>query len=278
MTQGALAGTVAVITGAARGMGRAMAHGLAAAGAKVTLADLDAGELDGAVAEVNAAAGAGSAIAVAGDVTRDADVAAIVERTVAAFGTVGIVVNNAGLGEDAVRRDFMSRPVRFWEIEPAVWRRIMEVNANAAFLVSRAAAPHMIAQGWGRIVNVTTSLDAMIRGGFAPYGGSKASTEAHTAIMAADLEGTGVTANVLVPGGPVNTRMFPDDPRFPRDKLIQPDAMVRPIRWLASRASDGVTGHRFIAALWGHEDGPAEAAKAPAAWPQLGAQTVWQAH
>jgi 3-oxoacyl-[acyl-carrier protein] reductase len=276
MAEARLAGTVAVVTGAARGMGRAMVQGLAAAGARVTMADLDEAELKRAAADVGAAVGSGAVLAVAGDVTGDADAAAIIERTVGAFGSVGVLVNNAGLGEDAVRRDFMTRPVRFWEIDPPVWRRIMDVNANAAFLMARAAAPHMVAKGWGRIVNVTTSLDAMIRGGFAPYGGSKAATEAHTAIMAADLEGTGVTANVLVPGGPVNTRMFPDDPRFPRASLIQPDAMVRPILWLASRASDGVTSRRFIAALWGSDDAPAEAATAPAGWPQLGAQTLWQ--
>jgi NAD(P)-dependent dehydrogenase (short-subunit alcohol dehydrogenase family) len=118
----------------------------------------------------------------------------------------------------------------------------------------------------------------MIRGGFAPYGGSKAANEAHTAIMAQDLAGTGVTANVLVPGGPTNTRMIPEESGLNRAALLQPEIMIPPLLWLASDASHGVTGRRFIAALWDPKLPPAQAAEkagAPAAWPNLGRQAIY---
>ena len=142
--------------------------------------------------------------------------------------------------------------------------------------MARAAVPGMIAGGGGRIVNVTTSLDTMLAAGMAPYGQSKAALEAGTAIWAKDLAGTGVTANVLVPGGPVDSAFLPPDTQFPRDKLIKPDIMAAPIVWLASPAAD-VTGRRFVARLWDTSLAPDEAARragAPVAWEGYGAQAV----
>ena len=130
----------------------------------------------------------------------------------------------------------------------------------------------------GRIVNITTSLDTMYRFGLGAYGPTKAALEAHTHVMAHDLEGTGVTANVLVPGGPVATRMFPDDAGVPRDKLIRPNVMVDPIVWLSSDDADGVSSRRFVAAAWDASlDRDARIAKAgaPVAWTQLGAQAIY---
>src|SRR3546814_16177817 len=95
---------------------------------------------------------------------------------------------------------------------------------------------------WGRIINVTTSLDNMLRPGMVGYGGSKAALEAHTAIMAGDLSGTGVTANVLVPGGPENTAAVPLEAGFARAQLTQPEDMVTPTLWLFSQEADMVPG------------------------------------
>ena len=105
----------------------------------------------------------------------------------------------------------------------------------------------MLGQHWGRIINLTTSLDTMYRAGIQPYGGSKAANEAHLLAFAQELEGTGVTANVLVPGGAANTRMVSPGQEPNRDKLIAPEVMVAPLVWLCSNASDGITGQRFIA-------------------------------
>ena len=96
--------------------------------------------------------------------------------------------------------------------------------------------------------------------------------------MATELEGTGVTANVLVPGGPVNTNLLPPDSPFDREKLIQPDIMRVPVVWLASDAADGVNGRRFIAYFWDESlpvEERLEKAGAPAAWPQIPSKAVY---
>ena len=154
----------------------------------------------------------------------------------------------------------------------------MDVNFKAPFMLAKAFVPHLLDQGWGRIVNVTTSLDTMIRPGWTPYGPSKAALEACSAIWAADLADTGVSVNVLVPGGPANTGMVPSASSPNRAAMIQPEVMKAPICWLLSHASDGVTGRRFLGMRW--NDGipieqSIEAASAPVAWPQLGGQSVW---
>ncbi|CAN0592645.1 unnamed protein product, partial [Laminaria digitata] len=163
------------------------------------------------------------------------------------FGHLDILFNNAAVGPQAVTEDPYGAPPKFWELNPYLFVRMMDVNAAGPQLVAAAAVPHMLKNGWGRIVNITTALDAMYVPGMGAYGPSKAALEAHTAVMAKDLEGTGVTANVLIPGGPANTRMIPDATGIPRDALIQPEDMQAPAVWLASDESDGHTAMRVIA-------------------------------
>jgi 3-oxoacyl-[acyl-carrier protein] reductase len=141
------------------------------------------------------------------------------------------------------------------------------VNLNGQFFLARAAVGPMLAQHWGRIIGVTTSLTAMVGKGTAPYGPSKAGHEALMAVMARDLEGTGVTANVLVPGGAVDTNLVP--PEINRTGWSQPQIMQAPVVWLASDASAGVNGRRFIARSWDEALPEAERvtrASAPAGW------------
>jgi NAD(P)-dependent dehydrogenase (short-subunit alcohol dehydrogenase family) len=110
-----------------------------------------------------------------------------------------------------------------------------------------------------------------------PYGGSKAANEALLTALSMELEGTGVTANVLVPGGAANTRMVPKRAASDRSALIAPEVMVPPLLWLCSNDSDGVSGQRFIGMRWDTKLLPAEAAKAsgaPLAWQQLGRQSI----
>jgi NAD(P)-dependent dehydrogenase (short-subunit alcohol dehydrogenase family) len=136
----------------------------------------------------------------------------------------------------------------------------------------------MVAQRWGRIVNITTSLGSMLRRGYTPYGPSKAAAEALTSVMAHDLDGTGVTANVLVPGGVTNTPMIPDASRFDRSKLLQPEVMVPPLLFLAAEESAAVSGQRFLAIDWDPALPPAEAAAkagAPVAWRGIAAMPVF---
>jgi NAD(P)-dependent dehydrogenase (short-subunit alcohol dehydrogenase family) len=137
----------------------------------------------------------------------------------------------------------------------------------------------MVAKGWGRVVNVTTSFFTMLNEGFAPYGPAKAALESASAIWAKEFQDTGVTVNVLIPGGPTDTRMVPASAPFARSEMILPAAMAPPALWLASPASDGVTGRRFVAGLWDPAlpaDEAAAAASAPIGWPGLAGQgLVW---
>ena len=169
----------------------------------------------------------------------------------AAKGRLDILVNNAGRGMRYVSERFLTEPTRFWEVDPAVWRMVIDTNVNGPFLMARAAAPAMRAAGWGRIVNISMNRETMRRAGFSPYGPSKAALDSETMIWAQDLAGSGVTVNALLPGGATLTGMIPAtvEPGL-KAKLLDPTVIVPPLLWLASEASDGVTGLRINAALW----------------------------
>jgi NAD(P)-dependent dehydrogenase (short-subunit alcohol dehydrogenase family) len=271
MADGKLIGKVVLLTGAGRGLGRAMALALSEQGAHLALVDLDGEELQEVAHEVQAIGGGASVIPLGADVCDPESAATAVHYAAENFGRIDVVFNNAALGPQAVSEDPFGAPPKFWELNPYIFIRMLDINAAGPQLIAAAAVPHMMKNGWGRIVNITTALDAMYAPGMGAYGPSKAALEAHTAIMAKDLEGTGVTANVLIPGGPANTRMIPDATGIPRDALIQPGDMQAPAVWLASDESDGHSGERFIAALW---DQGLEKATAPCAWPQLGQQAI----
>ena len=277
---GPLEDTSAIITGAARGIGRTLAFGLLEAGCRVTLMDVAADALEATVAEAGERYGHRRTLAVRGDVANQSDARRAVAEARRVFGGLDALVNNAGIGRAAVRADVMRNPYRLWELTSAQWRRFFEVHVHGFFNMTQAALPELLAQNHGRIVTVTTSLDHMIRAGSAGYGSAKAAMEASMAILAEELAGTGVTANVLVPGGPVNTPGVPDDGTIPRSAFIQAEVMVPPLTWLLSRAADQVNGRRFIAARWDAAKPPEEAAAmagAPVAWPQLGKQAIMPA-
>ena len=277
MADRVLEGKVVLMTGAGRGMGREMSLALAEAGAKVAMIDIDEDVLTAAARDAEAAGGQGCALPVVCDVT-DADrAAATLDEILGRFGRLDMLVNDAVVGPERIGDNFFHDPPKFWQLEDALWRQMLEVNVYGPQLMARTVVPTMLEAGRGRIVNVTTSLNTMYRAGAGAYGPSKAALEAHTHIMAHDLEGTGVTANVLIPGGPVNTRMIPVASGVDRDELIQPTVMREPIVWLCSDDSDGVSGMRFIALRWDASlprDERIEAAGAPVAWTQLGAQSV----
>jgi NAD(P)-dependent dehydrogenase (short-subunit alcohol dehydrogenase family) len=260
---------VAVVTGAAGGIGGALTQGLLSHGISVVAVDRPEAPLD-RLTEAARAAGCDSRLAcLPVDLAAANAAEAIVAAGEARFGAVDILVSNAGIGQDLIRPDHWHDPLRFWQVSPQDWRRFVEINATAGFMLARAVVPAMMRRGWGRIVCVTTSLGSMLRAGFAPYGPSKACLEALTAVMAADLAGTGVTANVLVPGGATNTGMVSPESGFPRQSLLQPPIMVPPLLWLVSDAAAAVTGRRFLAVHWDTALPPqaaAEKAGAPVAW------------
>jgi 3-oxoacyl-[acyl-carrier protein] reductase len=262
-----MADTSTVVTGAGRGLGRSMALGLLRVGHNVIAVDRDRKEL--AALERDAKGTGGKLACLAADLALPDSAKAIVAFAEGKFGPVASLVNCAGIGQEIISAKFATEPVKFWTVGEDVWKLIFAVNADAVFRLCVAVTPGMIARGWGRIVNVTTSLETMIRPGMSPYGPAKAANEALSAIMAKDLHGTGVTVNVLVPGGPAATRMMPEFVDTAPEKLISPDVMVPPVVWLLSTASDGITGRRFRASAWKRDMDPYEAARvsgAPAAW------------
>ena len=199
---GELEGRVAIVTGAAGGIGREFVRGLLGAGAKVAALDKDEDRLADFAAENEDAVSAGRLAAFGLDIADNAACEAAVERTRQSLGGLHILVNNGAVGMGVIRSDHMTNLIELHEIEPEVWDRFVAVNLSGAWYMTRAAAGGMLDQGWGRIVNVTTSFFTMLRGRFHPYGPAKAGLEAMSAGHAAEFAGRGVTVNVVVPGGP----------------------------------------------------------------------------
>lgn len=253
-----MAKRVAIVTGAASGMGRVMALALAEAGFDVVAVDRNASALASLPAPIKP---------VAVDLAQAPSFDRVVSETMGAFGRIDVLVNNAGIGQAAIRSDQRRTPLRFWEVTPEQWHQFQAVNATSPVMMARAVVPHMLKAGRGRVITVTTSLGTMVREGYLLYGANKATAEAAMAILAADLAGTGVTSNVLVPGGVTDTPLVGD--AGDRSKMLRPEIMVPPLLWLVSDAAEAVTARRFIAADWDTGLAPAEAAEkagAPIAW------------
>jgi NAD(P)-dependent dehydrogenase (short-subunit alcohol dehydrogenase family) len=279
MAEGPLQGKVAIITGAASpiGLGHAMTVALVRAGARVALLDINETWLAHSAADMRAIGGAGCALPLRVDITDPAAADQAVRQTIAELGGLHILINNAGISPRAAEFSAAPPSTNFWDISPTVWSRVIAVNLSGAFFMSRAVAGHLRGQGWGRIISVTTSMDTMWRKGGTPYGPSKAGHEALVAAMAQELEGSGVTANVLVPGGATYTNMTASTLGDARDTLMQPEVMQPPVVWLASEASQGLNGQRIIAYYWDERlpiEERLQRASAPAAWPQLGRQAI----
>jgi NAD(P)-dependent dehydrogenase (short-subunit alcohol dehydrogenase family) len=259
----------AIVTGAAGGIGQAMVVGLLGAGMRVAAVDRTAAGLTALAEAARERQQGANLLTIEADLAEDESIERIVAAARARFGTIDILVNNAGVGQAALRRDNRTNPIKFWEVTPEQWKLFVAVHTNAPMALSRALVHDMMRQHWGRIVNVTTSLGTMVRDGSPTYGPSKAALEAFSAIMAKDLAGTGVTVNVIVPGGLTNTGMIPAEAPYAREDMIQPDVMVPPLQWLLSEAASGVTGRRFLGVHWDPALPPEQAAEkagAPVAW------------
>jgi NAD(P)-dependent dehydrogenase (short-subunit alcohol dehydrogenase family) len=253
-----------IVTGAASGIGLAMTMGLITAGHDVTAVDRNAP----ALAELGkrAAGLQGSVQAVTADLAHPDSFAHVAGAALIRYGRIDALVNNAGIGQASVRSG-ERRPIRFWETTPEQWSRFIAVNAAAPINMARAVLPPMLAAKNGRIITVTTSLGTMVREGYLLYGSSKAAAESAMAVLAADLAGTGVTSNVLVPGGVTDTPLVGEAPN--RDKMLKPSIMAAPLLWLLSDEAATVNAKRFIAADWDTALPAAHAAEkagAPIAW------------
>ena len=262
---------VVLITGAGNGIGKSIALGLLSKGMRIAAVDRDEQSLLALKQLSNQTKHCGHLEIFTEDLTRF-DAVSLVSRIEKTLGGISILINNAGLGQGQIRSDYHRHPPKFYDVTQEQWMNAIAVNANAVFLLSQAVAKRMLVDGWGRIINITTSLGTMLRGGYCPYGPTKAAAEGLSAVMASDLHGTGITVNVLIPGGIVNTPMIPGDAPFLREQLIQPEAMLTPLYWLCSREANDVTGLRFLANKWNETLPAAEAAKlasAPIGWKDI---------
>jgi NAD(P)-dependent dehydrogenase (short-subunit alcohol dehydrogenase family) len=264
---------VVVVTGASRGLGRAMAMGLAEAGGRVILASPEGKLLREAADEIEAACGKGRALALPTDITIKADCERVLSTALDTFGGLHVLVNNARRPHRGPGLPAEGNVLPFWESNPEIWQETVQVNVNGTFLISHVIAPHLIKQGWGRIINLTTSLDTMQRGHNSPYGVTKAALEAATMIWAQDLVGTGVTVNSLIPGGSCDSDPDRTPPR-PGRALLPVDIMNPLVIWLASDLSDGKTGGRYVGKLWNGSLSPNEAAERSREAPVLRAPDV----
>ncbi len=194
-----IGGTVAIVTGAASGMGRSTAHLFADEGARVVVADLDRVRVDGVVAAIRSAHGDDAALGIVCDVADPAQLRSLVGRTVEWGGGLGIVVNNAGvaLPSSAFQPDD--------EFE-ATWARTLDVNLSAHARLIRLAVPHLIAHGSGRIVNIASTEAIVTTAGLAAYAATKAAVIGLTQSFAVELGRHGITVNCICPG-PVDTAM-----------------------------------------------------------------------
>jgi NAD(P)-dependent dehydrogenase (short-subunit alcohol dehydrogenase family) len=269
---------VVFLTGAAGGIGVAMTDALLAAGHCVAAVDRNAKALDRLSARH----------ADAKDRTKDrlhpilADLANAqgCEHAIAAararFGAIEAIVNNAGIGMSSVRPDAEARAPGIEELTPEIWDGFMAIFVRAPLMLVRAALPDMTKRGFGRIVNNTTSYVTMLR--VVPYGAAKAALESMSAVWAKELDGSGITVNVLVPGGPTDTPLIADESGWPRDKMLRPEIMGPPTAWLVSDEAKDFSGRRITAARW-DKNLPAAGAAARASraigWPELSADAVW---
>jgi NAD(P)-dependent dehydrogenase (short-subunit alcohol dehydrogenase family) len=259
---------VAIVTGGLRGLGRAMAFGLAREGHDVVAV----GHIDADVAEVEAATAginfSGRVLPLVADLRRPYDCDRVVAMARERFGGPQILVNNAGLTFTTIdpARYRRAEPQKFWQVSDDIARAVIETNYIAAEQMARRVAPRMVEQGWGRIINVTTKLDTMNRPHTSPYGASKAALEMATEVWAKEVEGTGLTINIVNPGAGANTPGMAEEMRvMSREgraaRLVEPEEMVPPLLYVVSREADKVNGWRFDANLWDTPLPPAEAAR-----------------
>jgi NAD(P)-dependent dehydrogenase (short-subunit alcohol dehydrogenase family) len=236
-----LSGTVAIVTGGGKWIGRALALGLAKAGAAVVVASRTEAEIE-AVAEEIRGTGA-RALAVVTDITSTEQIEGLVEATIHEFGRIDILVNNAATSYMAPLLDFKEK----------VWDRIFDTNCKGAFLLSRSVAERMIGQGGGKIINITTVGAERGGTGMGAYYASKAALKMLTMCMAAEWAQHSICVNAVGPG---LTRTEFSRPIWghparaekylsvvPKGRVAEPEEIVGAVLFLASAASDFITGH-----------------------------------
>ena len=236
-----LKGRTAIVTGGARGIGLAVAQKLLAAGAAVALWDIDAAALATAATALKTANRVRGAVV---DVTDEKSIASAVDALLQETGRVDILVNNAGItGGNAP----------LWQLAPDVWRRVIEVNLIAPYLVCRAVVPHMVAAGYGRIVNIASIAGKDGNPNASHYSASKAGLIGLTKSLAKELAATGVLVNAVTPAA-AKTELFAQMSKehidymlskIPMNRFVAVDEIAAMVAWLASEDCSFSTGAVF---------------------------------
>ena len=236
-----LSGRIAVITGGAQGIGLATAQRFLASGASVVLWDMDTARLAQAVADLETS---GPTHGETVELTDEASVAAATAATLARHGRIDILVNNAGItGGNAPT----------WQLSPAVWRQVVEVNLIAPFLTCRAVVPQMIAQGYGRIVNIASVAGKEGNPTASHYSASKAGLIGLTKSLGKELATQGVLVNAVAPAAArtaIFDQMAPEHiaymlGKIPMGRLVDVAEVAAMVAWLASEDCSFSTGAVF---------------------------------
>ena len=234
-----LTGRSAIVTGAGRGIGLAIARRLASAGAHVTVADIDATSAESAAASIGAAGGAATAIRC--DVADPASVEGLMRTVAATHGRIDILVNNAGIVGHAA-------PIQ--EQAVADWERMLAIDLTGVFLCCRAAIPHMLAQGGGRIVNIASIAGKEGNPNMVPYSAAKAGVIGLTKALAKEVARRGIAVNAVAPAL-IETGMVDEitpeqvaylTERIPMGRLGRPEEVAALVHWLVSDDASFSTG------------------------------------
>lgn len=267
MNEQALKGKIVIVTGGGRGLGRAMTLAMVEAGAMVTAASRGETSLSALAEETASIPGHGELLTIRADIRNPEDCRKIVDETVNHFGGLHVLVNNAGLTLAHIypKRHLRDDKAKFWEASDDIVQDVFDTNYVALDRMTRLVIGRFIDQGWGRIINMTSKIEIMNRAATAPYGASKAAVEMSSEAWMRDLEGTGVTINLINPGA-ADTEGFasPEEREIfsKRLPLVDPARMGPTVVWLSSDAADDINGYRFEIEEWDSSLPPEQAARA----------------
>ena len=263
-----LTGRTIIVTGGGRGLGREMAYGLAKKGANVCIAAHIEEDINRVSFQSNEMNLGKQLFSVLADLRNPEDCRRVVEKTISHFGDIFGLINNAALtftysSPNRYKKDYSNK---FYELSDEVVQNVLDTNFIAADRMARLITPHLIKNKVGRLINVTTRLETMTKPGASPYGPSKAALENASEVWVKDLEGTGITVNIVNPGGAADTEGFEisEDRELAGKKvggMVAPYKMVAPVCWLMSEQASQITGMRFDAIHWDENNLPEEEAK-----------------